>query len=684
MKRHVTLTLLLLCFGLTNAQQTIRFRSSHPQGVSLERSTSDELCLHYALSEISIANIDNGEAKGQEIIMKGSFGSFAEGLPNLPFENHYIALPKGATVNITVKENGSTILNDIDLLPAAEVIRNDAAGLPKLHKNMSVYNQDANFPVENVRIAQSTQIRKLDVMLLNITPFRYNPVQKTLEVVYDMDIDIRFEGGNGRFGEARYLNPEWKGILRDLVVNSDMLPKADYYDLLNEAINHQGQGCEYLIISPDDERVLEYANTLKRFRTKQGILTKVVTTTECGGNETETIKNYIKNAYEHWDIPPAAVLIFSGCDVDAMLNPLRGIPEFPLVFLNYNDTGQNYDYLSDNPYADMNGDTIPDLTLSRLPIEKFEDYKINIDKLIKYETNPPTNPDYYNRPVITSGYEDNKWFLITSQIVNGFFRSKLGKRPSNYYMMYQYSSDSLVIPETAWSTGYNTDADVDYFGPNGQNYIAQTPDTLNDWRDMFDYSYLIDALNKGSFLTLYRDHSGADLWCCPWIASDDLLRLKHDTVPTFVISIGCHTGEPYYTYSGINGYLRWKPMVAALCNDEVGALGGIGAASVTHSHFHDILTWGVYDYFWANFMPGMGTQSQPAFARTSYGLVAGKLFLNQHTFLPDWWPLKVTTTQNVYHYLGETYLNLYTAVPKPLTIQASAFTDNQSQYTITA
>ncbi|MCR5645414.1 MAG: T9SS type A sorting domain-containing protein [Bacteroidales bacterium] len=684
MKRHVILTLLLLCFGLTNAQQTIRFRSDHPQGVSIEKSTSDELCLHYALSEISIANIDNDEAKGQEIIMKGSFGSFAEGLPNLPFENHYIALPKGATVSITVKENGSTILNDIDLLPAAEVIRNDAAGLPMLYKNMSVYSQNANFPVENVKIAQSTQIRKLDVALLNITPFRYNPVQKTLEVVYDMDIDIRFEGGNGRFGEARYLNPEWEGILRDLVVNSDMLPETHYYDLLSEAVNDRGPSCEYLIISPDDERILEYANTLKQFRTKQGILTKVVTITECGGNDAETIKNYIKNAYEHWNIPPAAVLVFSGCAVDNTLNILHGIPEFPLIFLNYNDTGENHNYLSDNPYADMNGDSIPDLALSRLPIEKFEDYKTIIDKLLKYETNPPTNPEYYNRPLITSGYEYNKWFLITSQTIDGFYRNKLGKRPNNYYMYYVYSSDSIVLPETAWSTGYNTDAVVDYFGPNGQNYIAQTPDTLNNWRDMFDYSYLIDALNRGSFLTLYRDHSGADLWCCPWIGTDNLLGLKHDTIPTFVISIGCHTGEPYFTYSNVTGQLRWKPLVAALCNDEVGALGGIGAASVTHSHFNDILTWGFYDYIWADFMPGLGTLSQPAFARPSYGLVAGKLFLNQHTFLPNWWPQKVTTTQNVFHYLGETYLNLYTEVPQPLAIEAGNFTDDQSHYTITA
>ena len=123
-------------------------------------------------------------------------------------------------------------------------------------------------------------------------------MQKTLEVIYDMDIEVRFEGGDGQFGDPRYRNSAWDGILRDMVVNSDMLPEAHYYEHLNEAIQNREEGCEYLIITPNDPDFLAWADTLKQFRTKQGILTKVVTTTECGSNEAEDIRNYILNAYE--------------------------------------------------------------------------------------------------------------------------------------------------------------------------------------------------------------------------------------------------------------------------------------------------------------------------------------------------------------------------------------------------
>lgn len=693
MKRLFLLFNLILSFGLLSAQETYRFSSEAAQGFRIESSSSTGLLLHYSVPGIGISAIDDGEAKGQEIIMKGSFGSYAEGLPNLPFENRYIAVPKGATVSIKVKEKGCRTLTGIDILPAAAVQGNAAVGKPRVQKDMGVYGKDANYPSENVAIAQTTQIRGLDVVMLNVTPFRYNPVRKTLEVIYDMDIEVRFEGGSGQFGEARYRNPAWDGILRDLVINSDMLPEAHYYDLLNEAIRSGEEGCEYLIVSPDDEDILAYADTLKQFRNKQGILTKVVTTTECGGNDANTIKSYIKNAYDNWTIPPAAVMIFSGIDTLDVGSQYywwsSGIPGFPLLFKEY-DNGiylQDYHYSSDNPYADMNDDSIPDIALSRLPALNLEEYRTQVNKLIQYETNPPTRPDYYNEPIITSSYEENKWFLVTSQSVNGFYRNKLGLRPKNFYMLYEYTSDDLFPPETAWSSAYNTDAVVDYFGPNGQNYIAQQPDTLNDWRNMFENQYLIDAMSEGSFLTLYRDHSASDVWCSPYFYSFEIQKLSN-TEPTFLFSIGCNTAVysdiEYFQLDGSYWPMGEHPMIYEFCKAKVGALGGIGATTVTHSHFNDILTWGMIDNFWPNYMPNIGTMEQPKFTRPAYALVAGKLFLNQHAFLPNWWPTKVTTTQNVFHYLGETYLNLYTEVPQEMAIDASPFTNSPTQYTMTA
>ena len=683
MKRLFTLLSIILAFNILSAQEVFHFRSNAPQGLSIESSTATGLSLHYTVPEIGIATIDNGEAKGQEIILKGSFGSFAEGLPNLPAVNQYIAIPQGAKAHIVVTEKAVANFNDIDLLPAAEVQLNRAEGLPKIKRNMDVFGKDANFPSENVAIAQTTQIRGLDVVLLSVVPFRYNPIRKTLEVIYDMDIEVSFEGGNGQFGDPRYLNPEWDNILHDLVINGDMLPEANYHDRVTKAIQNNEEGCEYLIISPDDEEILALADTLKAFRTKQGILTKVVGLEECGGNNPYLIKEYIQNAYEHWAIPPATIMIFGGCHYQAVGNDAifdKGIFGFLLKFIGYDHGNGNimdYVYLSDSPYADMNADSIPDIAISRLPANDIEDYRLQVNKIIGYETNPPTDPVYYDNPIVTAGFEDNKWFMITAQSANGFYRDKLGKHPTNLYMVYEHGYE-ITYPDTLWSTGFNTEAVVNYFGPDGQNYFPRCICDLDNWISSSESHYLVEALDKGSFLTLYRDHCAYDFWCCP-VFNDYHIQTMQSAYPTYIFSIGCDTG----CYQEIEGGAHI--VIPNFCHQPVGALGGIGAVTVTRSHYNDMITWGMLDYFWPEFMPTLGTATRPEFARPTYALVAGKMFLNHNALYPtSWWPNYIYDSDNVFHSLGEAYLTLYTEVPQHMAIVASPYTDSQTQYNITA
>ena len=674
MKRIFVFFYTIFAFSLLNAQEAYRFRTDAPQGFSIESSTTTGLSLHYSVNEILVSDYDNDGTIGQEIIMKGCFGSFAEGLPNLPFENRYIAIPQGATVSLSVKENHCQTIRNVDLLPAAEVMLNNADGRPKIQKDMSVYGKDATFPSENVAITQHTQIRSLDVVMLNVTPFRYNPVQKTLEVIYDMDIEVRFEDGNGQFGDARYRNPAWDGILHDLVINDDMLTESDYHERLNEAIQNREEGCEYLIITLDNPTFKDWADTLKQFRTKQGILTKVVTTADCGGNEPENIRNYIRNAYESWAIPPAAVLLFGGNHVT---NSNFGLK--PYIYRSPVSWNQTYRYPTDNPFSDMNGDSIPDIALSRMTVLNANECQTQVAKLIEYELNPPTDAHYYDHPIVNSGYQNTKWFAITAQITNNFFRDRLGKHPSNIYMKYYLEDHDPTPPDSIWSIAQNTNVVLDYFGPNGTQYIPLSIGYLDDWIDMENKLPFQNAVNEGGFLAFYRDHSNPDWWCCSNIRINDIPSF-HNEKPTFLFSIGCSTNSFWNNWS-------YDGCVAELfLQANVGAIGSLGANTVTYSQYNDLTTWGMFDYFWPNYMPTLGSETDPEFSYPSYALVAGKLFLRQQYFLPySLDNVKIDKTLNLFSYLGETYLNLYTEVPQPIAIDApTELTEHQEQYTFTA
>lgn len=646
MKRYLILFFGLIAIGALNAQETYRFRTDRPQGISIENSSPTGLSLHYSIQEIGIANINNDEAKGHEIILKGQFAPNGTGRPNLPVVNRYIAIPQGATVSLQYKENASTTINGIDMLPAMPLRSDLAEGPLELTWDSDIYSKDANFPTKNIVLTPPTQIRSLDVVLLSITPFRYNPVKRTLEVIYDIDIDIRFEGGNGQFGEGRYFNPDWEHILRNLVVNSEMIAHTDYYDLVKSANDRDEEGCEYLIITPNNTFAQAWADTLKAFRTKQGISTKVVTVSQCGGNDPNIIRNYILNAYNTWAVPPAAVLIFGGYYSGQGVKPFY-----------HNSVAGDYGsqvYTTDYPFCDMNGDSIADLALSRITARNAQEYKVFVEKTIQYESNPPADPGYYDHPIISSGHEDNKWFMISSQSINGFYRDHLGKHPTDLYMV-----NSGSIPDSIWSTGFNSEVLMDYFGPNGCNYIPQSIGELHDWRSKNDTIPLHNAINAGSFLTLYRDHSNYNAWWCPSFKSLSMDKLINNPL-TFVLSISCSCSN--YTNSG-------RGLVDAFClKPNGGAVGGIGAVCLTHSYLNDILTWGFYDCIWPDFLPDMGSTLAPDFVRPAYALSEAKTYFAYHSFIPDWWVNREESTMHIFCYTGETYLNLYTETPQPLQI----------------
>ena len=48
-----------------------------------------------------------------------------------------------------------------------------------------------------------SEIRGVDVLMLGITPFQYNPVTKELIVYKDLKVEVTYTGGNGHVGDDR-------------------------------------------------------------------------------------------------------------------------------------------------------------------------------------------------------------------------------------------------------------------------------------------------------------------------------------------------------------------------------------------------------------------------------------------------------------------------------------------------
>ncbi|RKY99185.1 MAG: hypothetical protein DRQ13_02820, partial [Ignavibacteriae bacterium] len=365
----------------------------------------------------------------------------------------------------------------------------------------------------------------------------------------------------------------------------------------------------------------------------QGIRTGVVTTTEAGGNNATAIENYINNAYNTWNIPPVAVLFLG--DYGTSGNTV------------HSPTWNSY-CVSDHLYADVNGNDMADIVTARITAQNAQHLETMINKFLDYESSPPTNSNFYNNPITAMGWQDERWFQICSESVNGFWEYELGKSPVRENAIYSGSP-----PFSVWSTNPNTNMVVDYFGPNGQGYIPQTPSHLNDWGG--NATRLNNDINSGAFMLQHRDHGGVTGWGEPDYDISDLAGLTNDDL-VFVFSINCLTGM---FNSGSTCFAE------AFHRHDYGALGIIAASEVSYSFVNDTYVWGLYDGMWPDFMPDYGNPG-PDKILPAFGNVYGKYFLQSSN-----WPYNPgdkMVTYYLFHHHGDAFSTVYTEMPQMLTV----------------
>ena len=400
------------------------------------------------------------------------------------------------------------------------------------------------------------------------------------------------------------------------------------------------EGCEYLIVTPNNSGIQQWADTLARFRNEQGILTKVISLNEIGDNFPVNIRNYFNNIYKNWSLSPSAILLFGDYNLDAT----KGISSFYL-----NDHPDKHSYLTDNKLVDFNNDNLPEIVIARMPAANAQQAEIMVKKTMRYERNPSTNPDYYDKPLMVMSFDESRWFHLSSEVIAGYFE-KINKHPNRQSTIFYGNPDSI------WSSAKNTDVIINYFGPDGLNYIPSDLRHLNNWNG--NNKDICELINKGTFLVQYRGHGQYQAWTNPYFSNKEVNNLSNEDL-TFVMSTNCRTGNFRYGEGDDDCFAE------RFMRTENGCVAIIAASETSYSFVNDAYVWGVYDYLWNDFMPDYGKNNTnfkyPAFAN-SYG----KHFLKQSS-----WPefeFNKNITYNLFHYFGDAFLQLNTEMPKEINI----------------
>lgn len=642
LKVNFIVSLLLLVLVSNSFAQEISFSNPWgPNGMTLNKQGASGVEVNFSIDKLYLQDVSIDGMNMKSVKFTGVFLPSDPGKPDLGGTGRYIAIPQGSQVSYKIISSRTEVYKNIEIAPAPNVpLDNDPTPL-KYTKNQQVYSKNMVFPENPVIISSISQIRGVDVVILGITPFQYNPVTKELVVYRDMKVQLNFIGGNGHFGNDAFRSRWWEPLLSDAILNYTSLPVLNFENKNNK----DAIGYEYVIISPNSSVFTAWADSVKRFRIQQGIKTGVFKLSDIGGNNVTTIKNWVANIYNTWTIKPAAIMLLGDYGTDANINIISKLEIHPDGYPNY---------ANDNWYADVNNDTMPDIVFSRIAANDASQLQIMISKFINYEKNPPTSANFYLHPITALGWQTERWFQICSEAVGGFFKKILNKQPVRINKIYSGT------PGTVWSTNGNTSMVVNYFGTVGRGYFPMTPDSLGGW-DGGNATIVNNAINAGAFLLQHRDHGSYTGWGEPSYSISNISGLTNTDL-TFVYTINCETGafqynpvsfgEAFhrYTYNGQNS----------------GALGFVGPTETSYSFVNDTYAWGMYDNMWPNFMPDYGTTPPSRDLKPAFGMAAGKYFLKQSNWpnIPEY----KDVTYRLFHMHGDAFLNLYSEVPQNLTV----------------
>lgn len=229
---------------------------------------------------------------------------------------------------------------------------------------------------------------------------------------------------------------------------------------------------DYIVIAPKE--LAGAANNLANYRQGKGLVTKVVLLEDImdefnyGISSPEAIHAFLTYAYQNWSMPPKYVVLAGDGSYDYKNNLGFGENMVP-VMLSVTPNGL---FPSDNLFADVDGDHVPEMAIGRLPVLTAQELQNIVNKIISFESN--TN----NRVILLSDNADG----------GGDFPGD-----SDYIA-------NFIPPQ-------NQVVKVYLYNPGDINTVRQT---------------LLNEMNNGAFLMNYLGHAGYDL-----LAYDSLLSINN-------------------------------------------------------------------------------------------------------------------------------------------------------------
>ena len=375
-----------------------------------------------------------------------------EGDPQIPVVNELIAVPFGAQPRIEVTGYSTTDyrLDDYGihtLVPRQPSLRKDQKPeeVPFVY-NASAYQTRGFRSEPKAVVSVEGTMRGVQLGKMTIEPVSYDPVNNTLRVFNNIEVEVHFDGADPRATKdvlVETYSPYFNGVYKQLFNGRAVLDAySDHPDLYTTPV-------KMLVITTSNYANDSTFQSWVAWKRQKGIYVDVYTTSQTG-TTASAIKSFITNQYNQ-NHPTFLVIVGDSGDV------------------TQSATGGQSRKNTDLYYSSPDGDIFPDMYTSRMPVSSTGELVNLLTKILQYEQYTMPNPSYLDETLLIAGWDSN-------------WTSRVGKPTIQYANTYYYNSEHGITPHVFLTTGSGQRTCYNYINNVGFiNYTAHGSET--GWAD---------------------------------------------------------------------------------------------------------------------------------------------------------------------------------------------------------
>ena len=487
MRKSLLLTTLFLVFSFMGfAQEWHGITSDSPAKMkqTLVSSTENEIVVNVNLDGFYTQSVTTPNGKQVEVSVDGMAFELEAGAPQLSYAVIPVMIGDLAEMKVAVTNSTYVDYENVEVAPSKGNFSRQINPEDVPYTYGEMYSQDAFWPAEQATLNAPYIIRDFRGQNIVVRPFAYNPVTKTLRVYTSMTIAMTKVSDNGenqkvaRRSNTIKVDPEQKAMYGQRFINFNETSKTYTFD--------EDYG-EMLIICAD--QYMSNVEPLVEWKNKSGRPTTMVSVTTAGGNNIESIKNYVQSFYN---------------------DPSHNL-EFLLLVGEYNDiTPKNYGSgsggtcYSDNYLGKLEGnDDYLEILVGRLSVSNAADADLQVNKSI-----------YYERDVQAGAVWGDKGMGI------GYYGAGSGHYGEDDYQHIDLIRDKLL--------DYTYGTVTEHHGGSGGDASVAT---------------ISGTINQGISIINYCNHGSETSWGVANYSTSNVAALTNDNMLPVVWSVACLNGK---------------------------------------------------------------------------------------------------------------------------------------------